>query len=464
MEQLVGLGENGEELDASYEKFWRERPMLKEAVKRAQSVLEFLETEDRDGFSSYAREHPESVAEGAKDVARPITQRIEAQRALVQERKATEANPPPIPPRAMIPSDVKTPEDEFVRIAGQFDRKGDQVPRGFLRVVTDKTDAGGSIPQNSSGRVELARWLTDVEHGAGRLTARVTANRIWHHLMGRGLVATVDNFGRTGERPSHAALLDHLAKRLIATGWSIKALVKEIVMSRTFALSSGDPLDLEVAARARKVDPGSRLRWKYPRRRLDPESLRDAMLSASGQLDLKPMDSTVAYLGDQATAVGKNEVRRRTDYLCRSVYLPVIRNDLPELFEAFDFADPHATTGARPATVVATQSLFLMNDGMVMDTAAAMAKRLLSEPVEGGNEARIDRMFELALGDVPSGEERREFLEFIAAMEQTPSQAIVTSGPGKSPESEKASEDSILRAWAMACHAMFSTSRFQFLD
>ena len=171
----------------------------------------------------------------------------------------------------MIPTDVDAPADESIRLAGQFDRPGKQVPRGFLQVISN--GAGTRIPEGKSGRLELGRWLTDVDNGAGQLTARVLVNRIWHHLMGRGIVGTVDNFGRTGEPPSHPELLDYLAHELIDSGWSVKAVVRKIVLSRAFAMSSAHN------DQAHAIDPDNRLLWRAHRRRLDPESLRDAMLS-----------------------------------------------------------------------------------------------------------------------------------------------------------------------------------------
>src|SRR6185437_14996139 len=162
----------------------------------------------------------------------------------------------------------------------------------FLRVINDVPAA---IPEGQSGRMELAHWLTDANRGAGRLAARVLANRVWHHAVGRGLVRTVDNFGRTGEAASHPELLDYLARELIDSGWSLKHLVRQIVLSRTFALSSRP----DSAGDA--IDPDNRLLWRAHRRRLEPEALRDAMLTAAGQLDLSPQESTVSYLGDQAT-------------------------------------------------------------------------------------------------------------------------------------------------------------------
>ena len=191
----------------------------------------------------------------------------------------------------------------------------------------------------------------------------------------------------------------------------MKSLIREIVLSRTFALSS----DYDEAAHA--IDPDNRLLWRAHRRRLDPEALRDAILMAAGQLELSPMASSVSYLGDQATAVGKNEVRRRTDFPNRSVYLPVIRNDLPELFEVFNFADPHATTGARPNITAATQGLFLLNDEMVMNAAEATARQLLTDPTTGGDESRVDQMFEQILGLRPDEAERSELLDFVRKTE-----------------------------------------------
>ena len=207
--------------------------------------------------------------------------------------------------------------------------------------------------------------------------------------------------------PSHPELLDYLARQLIDSGWSLKHLVRQIVLSRTFALSS------RADAAAGAIDPDNRLLWRAHRRRLEPEALRDAMLTAAGQLDLAPWESTVSYLGDQATAVGDNKNRRRTDFPCRSVYLPVIRNDLPELFSVFDFANPHASTGMRPQTMVATQGLFMLNDGSVMTAAEATARRLLADTPSAGEDDLVDALFELLFNTKPTGDERAEILAFV---------------------------------------------------
>jgi hypothetical protein len=442
MEQLIGLGPDGDSLDASYEKYWLELPQLKERTTHAKSALELLEKGDADGLKALLEKHPDAVGESAKDPALPAETRIQLQNSLISEFAKAIAAPPKIPPRAMVPAEVEAPADESIRLAGQFDRPGKVVPRGFLQVISN--GAGTKIPEGKSGRLELGRWLTDVDNGAGQLTARVMVNRIWHHLMGRGIVGTVDNFGRTGETPGHPELLDCLAHELIDSGWSVKAVVRKIVLSRAFAMSSAQN------AQAHAIDPDNRLLWRAHRRRLDPESLRDAMLCAAGKLDLSRMDSTVSYLGDQATAVGKNEVRRRTDFPCRSVYLPVIRNDLPELFQVFNFADPHATTGARPQTTAATQALFMMNDQMVMDAADALARRIMADDTLNTPNARIDRMFDLTLNAPPTDAEREKFLAFVEDSERRLAEAGTSE-----PE---------MRAMSMASQAMFSSSRFQFLD
>ncbi|MEY2879863.1 MAG: hypothetical protein RLZZ15_2243 [Verrucomicrobiota bacterium] len=445
MERLVGLNAEGDELNSAYEKYWKENAKARARERQAKLALDHLAADDEKKLADLVekdkKDKDNAIAPVAADPAQPKADRVAAQKELFAKIQAITAGAPKIPPRAMIPADAEKPADEAIRLSGHPDRQGKKVPRGFLRVLGD---APAAIPEDHSGRLELARWLTDTKDGAGHLAARVLANRVWHYLFGRGLVRTTDNFGRTGELPSHPELLDHLARRLIDSGWSIKSLVREIVLTRTFVMSSRDH------AAASALDPDNTLLWRAPRRRLEPEALRDAMLAVAGKLDLKPLDSTVAYLGDQATGVGKNENRRRTDFPNRSLYLPVIRNDLPELFDVFDFTNPQASTGARTETMVATQGLFMLNDPSVTAAAEALARRLSVENWLAGPREMIDLLFQLSLGAPPTEGERADLLAFIERQKSR-----LASGDGKDPN---------LQAWSLACQALFASSRFQTLD
>lgn len=452
MEQLVGLGDRGADLDEAYEQYWRGRSKLGERKAKAEAALQALQQGDAAAIAELSEKHADSIADGAKDETQAADQRTLAQQSLVDQLTRAWNEPPGIPPRAMVATDHETPADEAIRIAGQFDNRSEVVRRGVLRVLCDGDDS--AVQASDSGRIALAEWLTDGDQRSGQLAARVLANRVWHHLFGRGLVRTVDNFGRTGEPPTHPELLDHLAKELIAHDWSVKSLVRQIVLSRTFQLSSRH------VGVNHQADPENQWLWRANRRRLDPESFRDAMLAIADSLQWGPMDSTVNYLGDQATAVGPNSVRRRTDFPCRSVYLPVIRNDLPELFEIFDFADPHTTTGMRPDTTVPTQGLFMLNDEMVMDAAKATARRILRDCPTGDTQAQITRMYELILNASPSDTDVGVMAEALARFRQRFESADPAAAD--SPPSDRGPAE--LDSLAVACHALFASSRFQFLE
>lgn len=465
MEQLIGLGENGQPLNESYEAFWREQPVLKSKLEQARVVLDLFQKGQASEIDLALKEKPEGFADAARNLDLSHENRRQAQQAWVEELQA-KLTPPAIPPRAMIPTDSEQPGDEFIRRAGQFDRKAEQVPRGFLQVLADEIDAPLPIPANSSGRMELARWLTDRHRRSGQLAARVLANRLWHHLFGAGLVRTVDNFGRTGDQPSHPELLDYLANRLIQEDWSIKALVREITLSRTFSLSS------QHQVQAYETDPDNRWWWRYPRRRLDSESLRDTMLQLSDALDVSTMESTVSYLGDQATAVGENKVRRRTSFPCRTVYLPVIRNDLPEILSVFDFGDAHATTGARPITMVPAQALFMLNSDLVMETADGIARRLLRNTLPSG--AATDPASEQATTRPEAVAEvlAQSALRHILQITPKPSEVRLVAefwlqclaSDSTTPTIENIVEDDLQRATSQTCHAILTSSRFQFMQ
>jgi hypothetical protein len=443
MEHLQGLGETGETMDDAYESYWRGRSGLEGRLRAATGVLEVLKGGNAAAISARLAESSDSFADDARDPAAEHSVRLAAQEAFVGELKQQLEKPPGIPPRAMVPREGETIRNEAIRVSGRFDDKAEVVPRGFLQVLCD---GPAVLPEDRSGREEFARWLTHPGTRIGGLTSRVLANRIWHHVFGCGLVRTVDNFGRTGEAASHPELLEYLAGELQRGGWSMKGLVRRLVLSRVFGLSS------QPTAAARERDPDNRMLSHFTRRRLDPESLRDGMLWAAGVLETAAVDSTVSYLGDQATAVGANPVRRRTDYRCRSVYLPVIRNDLPELFEAFDFANPHTTTGARPVTTVPVQGLYLLNDVQVMEAAELTARRVISDCPDSSPEARVVALYQLIAAGIPTELERGAAGGYL----RTVRERLISEGRS---EGEAEAE-----ALARVCHAIFASSRFQYLQ
>lgn len=322
--------------------------------------------------------------------------------ALKEETKGLEKELRPLTakldsrPLAMTVKEDPEPSDSAVRIRGMESRKGEIIPRGFLQVAT--LGNAPTIPENESGRRQLAEWIVSPDNP---LTARVMANRIWSWLFGTGIVRSVDNFGTTGELPSHPELLDYLALRLRETNWSIKAMVKEIMLSRTWQLSS------EVDPNAKKSDPDNRLLTYYPLRRLDAEQLRDAILAVNGELDLKlygPNIQGAGLINAESTGAQQIEYNYVFQDKRRSVYTPAFRVKRHELFELFDFGNVNFTMGQRNVSTVALQALYMLNNPFVLEQSKHAAERLLKE-VDDPYE-RIDMAFRRTLGRLPSGKER----------------------------------------------------------
>src|SRR5262249_41709074 len=268
---------------------------------------------------------------------------------------------------------------------------GPVVPRGFLSVLS-VADAPKINPRQS-GRLELARWLTS-KHNP--LTPRVMANRVWHYLFGAGLVRSVDNFGVTGDAPSHPELLDHLATRFIREGWSAKKLVRAVVLSRAYGLG-GDAPKANVEA-----DPADRRVGGRAAGRLSAEELRDAALSGAGALD-RPRPAGSPAQDFKVTELRNNgpEARKLAEQARasrhRSVYLPLLRGIVPGSLEVFDPAEQGMVTGGRDATTVAPQALYLLNDPFVWRQSLALADGLLAR--KGSDDAgRIDAAYRLTLG------------------------------------------------------------------
>jgi hypothetical protein len=306
----------------------------------------------------------------------------------------------------------KTIADTAVRIRGEAERLGPTVPRGFLTAIA--VPGAPSVNPAQSGRLELAQWLTNPNNP---LTPRVIVNRVWQHLFGQGIVSTVDNFGVTGDRPSHPELLDHLASQFIRDGWSIKKLVRTIVLSRAYRLSSDAPENY------REIDPANRLVWRHSPRRLEAEELRDTMLATAGRLELKPLSGSPAkdlkmieMPDNGAESRTINEAADRS--VSRSVYLPLLRGVTPKSLEAFDPVTQTLVTGQRDATTVPTQALFLLNSAFVRRQSLSLADRLLSEQDEGVDH-QIRLAYRLTLGRTPNQQEVLRARKFLAEYEAT---------------------------------------------
>jgi Protein of unknown function (DUF1553)/Protein of unknown function (DUF1549)/Planctomycete cytochrome C len=326
--------------------------------------------------------------------------------------------------------------DEPLLIRGNPRTPGDMVERRPLEAF-----AGGRPfePGTGSGRLALAESLIAADNP---LVARVMVNRVWHHLFGVGIVPTVDNFGVLGQAPSHPELLDYLARQFMAEGWSLKRLVRSLVLSRTYQMSSAP-----TAADA--VDPTDALLHRMRLRRLEAEAIRDAILATSGQLDRRQFGPSVPiHLTDDMQGRGRPAASGPLDGAGRaSIYLAVRRNFLSPMMLAFDLPLPASTVGRRNVSNVPAQALILLNDPFVDEQALAWARRALQ--VEQTPEARIGRLYEAALARPPQPAELAAALEFL----QSQASELGRSDAWQSDE----------RAWADLAHVMWNSKEFLFV-
>jgi hypothetical protein len=323
---------------------------------------------------------------------------------------------------------------------GEISQPGASVKRAFPAVF--RLDGVRAPPEDQSGRLELAKWLTHPEHP---LTARVFVNRVWRQLFGAGLVRTVDNFGMNGEEPSHPELLDALALRFVEQGMSLKKLVRDLVLSHTYRQESAFRQD------AFLKDPENRLLWRMPSRRLDAEAIRDSMLAVSGLLDLeRPEASLVARVGDKSVSLFGFDKRIPADLdgmLHRSVYLPVVRDRLPDVQDLFDFAEPSLVTGDRSTTNVPLQALYLMNSPFVQQQAEALAELIRKTKAGGeGHGAQVRAAIQRVFGREGDPEEVRMGVAFL-----------------KRASAERL-EDNAMSPLALYCQALLGSSEFRLLE
>ncbi len=316
--------------------------------------------------------------------------------------KELDAHPPAVDKAFAVAEG--TPHDAALFRKGDPAKAGPAIPRGFLRILGGQHLPEGVGPR-ASGRLELAGWLTDP---ANPLTARVMVNRIWQHHFGRGIVATPNDFGARGRPPTHPELLDYLASRFVGDGWSIKAMHRRLMLSRTYRLAVLDD------SHAASVDPANDLHWRHERRRLSAEEIRDAMLAVSGTLDRSPggpfplpPEAEFRYTQHvQFVAPESFDNTRRTVYQIQQ------RLRRRRLLEVFDGADPNATTPDRPLSTTAIQALYLMNDPFVHARAGDLAARLESGSSDEGG--RIVLAYRIALGRAATADEVADGRAYLA--------------------------------------------------
>jgi hypothetical protein len=371
---------------------------------------------------------------------------------------------------------VDRPLNAQLLVRGEFDKPAGEIPRGLPQVLVNKQPG---IKRDSTGRLELARWMADRENP---LTARVMVNRIWLHLFGNGIVRTPENFGATGLPPTHPELLDHLAVQFMENDWSVKKLIREIVTSRVYRSSS------QFNAAHFQIDPENKFLWRVEPRRLDAEVIRDAMLFVSNELEPKrPRASLVAEVGPAivrdgllvttgapnneklSNMVGPNpgfgggnalrdrmmqggqvlptivNIDRPDRY--RSVYLPIIRDSLPRALDVFDFAESSMVIGQRESSNTPDQGLYFLNNLFVLEQSDAFARRVMQDAT--GLTAQLQLAFRLAYGRDATSTELAATEKFYRDFNPAPN---------------RFRNDRELNKMSACCQAIMAAAEFRFVN
>jgi len=392
------------------------------AEKSRAAELAALDAEAKaaDAAKAAAQKEPASPEQKAKlDAATKLAADVRAKRKPIADTHAY--------PLAYAVSE-NAPANARLQVRGDPKRLGEEVPRGFLQVL-----GGQALPKDSkgSGRLELAKWITDP---ANPLTARVIVNRIWQHHFGRGLVATPNDFGTRGQPPSHPELLDFLAQRFVESGWSVKAMHRLLLFSHTWQISTvGDTAG----------DPNNTLWSRAERHRLDAESIRDAMLFVSGDLDFTPGGEHPFPAVQTWSFTQHKQFFALYDTPQRAVYQMQQRLRKHPFLALFDGADTNSSTAIRTASTTPLQSLFAMNDPFVHERAARFAAHMVS--IKSDEQRRIALVFLTLYARPPEPDETAMFTAYLAQLRET----------------KKLPPD---QAWASLSRVLFGANEFLFLD
>ncbi|MFN7290286.1 MAG: DUF1549 and DUF1553 domain-containing protein, partial [Pirellula sp.] len=364
--------------------------------------------------------------------------------------------------------DRTSPRDAKLLVRGEINQPAQEIERGIVRVISNQPV---TIPKASSGRLELANWLISRDNP---LTARVMVNRIWLHMIGKAIVRETDNFGVSGPAPTHPELLDYLAVEFMDNRWSVKHIVRQIATSRVYRLSSQfDAIQME-------LDPENVYVARGNSRKLDAESIRDAILFVSGQIDLKrPAKSPIAKMGEVpigpngpamlppgalTTLVGQgndfsalqkfssglrgtSQALQAPSYV-RSVYLPIARNSLPRALDVFDFAEPSLVVGERETSNTPDQALYMLNNSLVLEQSDALARKILKQ--SSNRKGQANAAFHQILGREPTESERRATESFFRNTDK------LSAGKNK--------DQATFQALSQLCQALICSAEFRIIN
>ncbi len=414
---------------------WNENPVATNAETESLKAHQGKIDHQKSQIASLVETTKASLVNGANSTEEQFPDEVKKQLAdLRAEQKKLEESTPELPTAMGVKEG--TPEAVRINIRGSHLTLGRPVTRGVPVVL--QLGQPLAIEEKQSGRLQLANWLTDARNP---LTARVFVNRVWRWHFGRGLVASTDNFGHLGERPSHPELLDWLTAEFIQTGWSMKSLHRMIMLSRTYQLSS------DSSQQAAQSDPANIMLWRGNLHRLEAEAIRDSILAVSGLLD-RSMGGSMLHVKNREflfNHTSKDETRY--DSLRRSLYLPVIRNNIYDGFSLFDCTDGAVPNGNRSTSTVASQALFLMNSDLILQASSALADGLLKSGPENASE-RIQLLFRRVLGRPATQEETDAMLK---AADQVRDQLISEQVP----ETEL-----VARTWSVLCQGVLASNEF----
>ncbi|WP_232107218.1 DUF1549 domain-containing protein [Gimesia alba] len=424
---------------------WHENSLATEAELKEQAEWDKKIKAEEEKIAALVKSENERLKkEGGKDFKLPkkpepsYSKEAKAELKTLRDQVASLKKERPEVPTALGATEREI-IDVPVHIRGSHLTLGETVPRHVPVVLSPQPEKPFS--KETSGRLKFAEWLTSREHP---LTSRVFVNRVWRWHFGKGIVATPDNFGKLGAKPTNQPLLDWMAASLMDEGWSIKKLHRMILLSNTWQMSS------EFNEKAAAVDPDNDLLWRVDVRRLDAESIRDSILAVSDGLDLT-MGGSLLTVENRAFVFNHESKDAVTyDFNRRSLYLPVIRNHLFGMFMLFDYADASVLNGNRSSTTVAPQALFLLNSHLVEEASQRMADTVLSQTALAP-EQKIQHLFLKSFGRLPSDLEVSKSLQFLDELDK------------ELQAEESDSEKRIHRSWQVLCQSIFASSEFIYL-